>query len=275
MCGVLDNFDITPCRQWPVKFYCCQTKIGTVHDFGGIHPTGLKSCTKRIHDDIIKWKHFPCYWPFVRGVHLSPVNSPHKGQWRGALMFSLIYDWINGWVNNSEVGYLRRHRVHYDVTVMPQLKLYRQRDIVYSSLQCFLCGGSTILIFLPCRHRAMKFYCYENKYFFGLLFWRYSSYRKELCTKWISSSNCSIRELRFTATSIFCVLCVVAQTIVTFSSVVTELWNFKRGQNNNLSGLFFFVEFILRKRISSRNYVIRELWFTATSMEVCIVTSSD
>ena len=42
------------------------------------------------HDDIIKWKHFPLYWPFVRGIHRWPVNSPHKGQWRGALMFSLI-----------------------------------------------------------------------------------------------------------------------------------------------------------------------------------------
>ena len=42
------------------------------------------------HDDVIKWKHFPRYWPFVREIHWSPVNSPHKGQWRGALLFSLI-----------------------------------------------------------------------------------------------------------------------------------------------------------------------------------------
>ena len=40
--------------------------------------------------DVIKWKHFPRYWPFVRIIHRSPVNSPHKGQWRGALIFSLI-----------------------------------------------------------------------------------------------------------------------------------------------------------------------------------------
>ena len=32
-----------------------------------------------LHDDVIKWKHFPRYWPFVRGIHRSPVNSPHKG----------------------------------------------------------------------------------------------------------------------------------------------------------------------------------------------------
>ena len=39
------------------------------------------------HDDVIKWKYFPCNWPFVRGIHRWPVNSPHKGQWRGVLMF--------------------------------------------------------------------------------------------------------------------------------------------------------------------------------------------
>ena len=36
------------------------------------------------------WKYFSRHWPFVRGIHRSPVNSPHKGQWRGALVFSLI-----------------------------------------------------------------------------------------------------------------------------------------------------------------------------------------
>ena len=41
-----------------------------------------------------------------------------KGQWRGALMFSLICAWMNGWVNNGEAVYLRRHRAHYDVIVM-------------------------------------------------------------------------------------------------------------------------------------------------------------
>ena len=70
------------------------------------------------HDDGIKWKHFPRNWPFVRAIHQFPVNSPHKGQWRGALVFSLIYVWINDWVNNGEAGDLRRYLTHYDVTVM-------------------------------------------------------------------------------------------------------------------------------------------------------------
>ena len=65
------------------------------------------------HYDVIKWKHFPCYWPFVWGIYQSPVNSPHKGQWCRALMFSLICAWINGWLNNREAGDLRRHCAHY------------------------------------------------------------------------------------------------------------------------------------------------------------------
>ena len=71
-----------------------------------------------IHDDVIKWKHFPRNWPFMRGIQRSPVNSPHKGQWREALMFTLICARINGWVNTREAGDLRRYRPHYDVIVM-------------------------------------------------------------------------------------------------------------------------------------------------------------
>ena len=52
------------------------------------------------------------------GEFTGPANSPHKGQWRGALMFSLICVWINRWVNNREAGDLRRYRAHYDVIVM-------------------------------------------------------------------------------------------------------------------------------------------------------------
>ena len=48
-----------------------------------------------------------------------PGEFPHKGQWRGALMFSLICVWINGWVNNRKAGDLRRYRIHHDVIVMP------------------------------------------------------------------------------------------------------------------------------------------------------------
>ena len=63
------------------------------------------------HDDVIKWKHFPPYWPFsVRGIQRSTVDSPHRDQWREALMFSLICAWTNGWANIRDAGELRRHR---------------------------------------------------------------------------------------------------------------------------------------------------------------------
>ena len=71
------------------------------------------------HDDVIKWKHFPLYWSFGKWkIHRSPVDSPHKDQWCGALMFSLIWACTNGWANNRYAGDLRRHRAHYGVTVM-------------------------------------------------------------------------------------------------------------------------------------------------------------
>ena len=68
----------------------------------------------------------------------SPVNSPHKGQWRGAFMFSLICARINGWVNNREAGDLRRYSCHYDVTVM-----------VYEVEEAFPCRGISV-IFAVC-----------------------------------------------------------------------------------------------------------------------------
>ena len=71
-----------------------------------------------VRDDVIKWKHVPRYWPFVQGIHRWPVNSPHQVQWRGALMFPLIFAWTNSWVNTRDASDLRCHHAHYDVTAM-------------------------------------------------------------------------------------------------------------------------------------------------------------
>ena len=61
----------------------------------------------------------------------SPVSgefpAQRPGQWRGALIFSLICAWIKGWVNNRETGDLRRHRAHYDVTVKWSWRKWLQR----------------------------------------------------------------------------------------------------------------------------------------------------
>ena len=65
-----------------------------------------------------QWKHFTSYWPFVRGTTGHRWIPLTKGQWRGALMFSLICAWTSNWANNQNDGDLKRHFVHYGVTVM-------------------------------------------------------------------------------------------------------------------------------------------------------------
>ena len=92
-----------------------------------LHLRGDKSLS---HDEVMNWKHFPRYWPFVRGIHRWPVNSPHKGQWCTTLMYSFICAWINGWVNNREAGELRPHRAHYDVVVM-RIKMTKVSDTIW------------------------------------------------------------------------------------------------------------------------------------------------
>ena len=86
------------------------------------------------HDDVIKWKHFSAQLAYVRGIHRSPVNSPHNGQWRGALVFSMVCAWINALVNDTEAGDLRLHRAHYDVTVMHTVIPYPHISIVRFSI---------------------------------------------------------------------------------------------------------------------------------------------
>ena len=104
---------------WNVLFRC--TMSGREKSSELLLPTAgnaiYQTCLAT-HDDVIKLKHFPRYWPFVWLIHRSPVNSPHKGQWHGALMFSLIWAWTNNWANNGDAGDLRRHRAHYDGIVM-------------------------------------------------------------------------------------------------------------------------------------------------------------
>ena len=86
-----------------------------------------------------KMEYFPRYWPFVSGIHRSPVNSPHKGQWRGALVFSVICASIKGWVHNREAGDLRRHRAHYDIIVMDNA-IDRRRSFHSHNNKNIFCG---------------------------------------------------------------------------------------------------------------------------------------
>ena len=92
---------------------------------------GILYKCKISHDDVDKWKHFPRYWPFVRGstghrwIPLTKANDAEL--W-------LISAWTNGWADNQDAGDLRRHSAHYDVTVMEK-----------SVLNCHMCLYTDIL----------------------------------------------------------------------------------------------------------------------------------
>ena len=107
-----------------------------------------------------KWRHFQRYWPFVRGIHRSSVDSPHKDQW--AMMFSLMCIWTNGWANSRDVGDLRRHGAHYDVTVMtynvqtkkimPGTQIREIRNNVYEKMKIYSTSNPSTYNLQLCFH---------------------------------------------------------------------------------------------------------------------------
>ena len=128
-----------------------------------------------IHDDVIKWNHFPCYWPFAQRIHQSPVNSLHKGQWRRALMFSLICVSINDWVNNHEAGDLRRYHAHYDVTVMLHGIM---RDLFCHMIYRPVWGVAVILY---------KYFCNPYQRHFAHFLWNCPQVNAMGCHRWLVS----------------------------------------------------------------------------------------
>ena len=98
---------------------------------------------------------FPCYWPYVRGIHRRPVNSTHNGQWRGALMFSLIcalnkrlskQSW--GWWFETPSRSLWRHCIAYRL-----LRHISTENTVYQEMF----GGDEIA-FISCYLRYRTFH---------------------------------------------------------------------------------------------------------------------
>ena len=109
-CWMLNGNQIRP---WPLLRYGSPIWL-TKWCFIGKHDLTFGTC---LNDDVIKWKHFPRYWSFVKGIHRSPVDLPHKDQWRGTLMLSSICAWTNGWTNIRGTGDLRRNLAHYHCNV--------------------------------------------------------------------------------------------------------------------------------------------------------------
>ena len=98
------QYNLSLMVQLAISHHWIKPCLGQAGDKLLPHPTPLHRRTfaspyipqSFFHDGVIKWKHFPRYWPFVQEIHRTPVNSPHKGQWRGALMLSLICARTNG-----------------------------------------------------------------------------------------------------------------------------------------------------------------------------------
>ena len=110
------------------------------------HRGAIDGC---IHDDVIKWKHFPRYWPFMRGIHRSPATSPHKGQWRGALMFSLIclnkrlskqsWGWLftaDGHENVSAWSYHESHTHLSPIIIPPNCNIHKKSVLLPTGVPC-------------------------------------------------------------------------------------------------------------------------------------------
>ena len=72
---------------------------------------------KTHHNDVIKWKHFPHCWPFVRGIHRSLLNSPQKAS-DAELRYFLWSEQTVGQI----IKIVIRHLAHYDIIVMLALK---------------------------------------------------------------------------------------------------------------------------------------------------------
>ena len=109
------------------------------------------------------WRHqldtFPALLAFVREIHRFPIISPHKGHWRGTLMFSLICTWINGCVKNREAGDLGRNRAHYYVTVMHERYHYsdsHERNGVLKPrhLDCLF---NFVIVWYKRKHRSSRY----------------------------------------------------------------------------------------------------------------------
>ena len=133
------------------------------------------------HDDVIKWKHFPRYWPFVREIHRFPVNSTHKGQWRGALIFSDIFARINDWVNNGEAGEfetqscpLWRHRIKIVILItsleVPVVILTKFTSVEVLGVVIF-----TSSVVVRQKFRRNGFHIFDPKQW-GLLQWGYRKF---------------------------------------------------------------------------------------------------
>ena len=109
-------------RNYVIDHIC--RNVQRIHSRNFAHKLSLRQS----HDDVIKWKHFPRFWPFVPVTGEFPSQSSDAELW-----CFLICAWTNDWINNRDAGDMRGHRAHYDVTVMMFFLVYM---FIWNKLAC-------------------------------------------------------------------------------------------------------------------------------------------
>ena len=119
-------------------------------------------------------------------------DSPVPGEFLAqrpvtALLFSLICVWINGWVNNRESGDLRRHRAHYDVTVMTTI-VWRLCTRRWTAMVAHACIGPWRCLTLDCKLDCLKCPLYisetEMSTIWGTFCYWQEVVKRHWCYKW-------------------------------------------------------------------------------------------
>ena len=113
------------------------------------------------HCCVTEW--LPCHYRYMQCLkwwrhQMEPFPAllaicAGKGQWRGALMFFFICTRINDWVNNDEAGDWRRHRAHYDVTVMNDVYCLDVTMLLIQNLNRVL-----IIMTMKCRSKIFSWH---------------------------------------------------------------------------------------------------------------------
>ena len=141
----------------------CEDNNSLLKNTGSYVYVGVKGTKTLSHDEVIKWKHFRRFWPFVclgGGGGGKPVTGGFPSQMPVTLNVDVFCGmrWTNGWANNRDAGDFRRHGAHYDVTVirtrrrrsrstLTEVKAYKLAASHYTYMpRCVFVGRSSATI---------------------------------------------------------------------------------------------------------------------------------
>ena len=99
--------------QWLISRNQLSIKPLTNWSLATPHSSPMSECWHRwvtYYCDVMIWKHFPHYWPFVRRIHRSPANQ--TGPVMRRFGFHFVLRWTRFWTSNAMTGDLRRLGAH-------------------------------------------------------------------------------------------------------------------------------------------------------------------